>query len=297
MADDATDKDDVEATGPMAGERLAAARKDQDISIRDIAKELHLDEAKVQALEQNQFDVLGAPVFAKGHLRKYAEMVGVPEDDVLTDYYQLNRSAGAPPVVGLPRKGAREIDLSPWILPAVIAVVLLGLLFWWLQSGSPMPGSGDAPGEPNDTLGAPVEMPVDASDPGQTPEESSDASSEAVDPEAAAEAEPEPQSSVQEAEDVPEAVASPAPAVSDTALALTLEFSGDCWTEITDAAGERLFFDLGREGRIVEVSGEPPLRLLLGASSNVSLTVNGESYVVPASALRGDTARFTLAGF
>ena len=297
MADNASDKDDVETTGLMAGERLAAARKDQDISIRDIAKELHLDEVKVQALEQNQFDVLGAPVFAKGHLRKYAEMVGVSEDDVLTDYYQLNRSAGAPPVVGAPRKGAREIDLSPWIVPAVIVVAVLGLLFWWLQSGSPMPGSGNAPGEPNDTLETPVEVPVDVSDPGQTPDESADASSEAVDQEALAEPEPEPQSSVQETEDGPETVASPAPAVSATALALTLEFSGDCWTEITDAAGERLFFDLGREGRIVEVSGEPPLRLLLGASSNVSLTVNGESYVVPASALRGDTARFTLAGF
>ncbi len=46
-----------------------------------MAKELHLDEPKVQALEENQFDVLGAPVFAKGHLRKYAELVGVPVDD------------------------------------------------------------------------------------------------------------------------------------------------------------------------------------------------------------------------
>lgn len=297
MADNASDKDDVETTGPMAGERLAAARKDQDISIRDIAKELHLDEVKVQALEQNQFDVLGAPVFAKGHLRKYAEMVGVSEDDVLTDYYQLNRSAGAPPVVGLPRKGAREIDLSPWILPTVVVLVLVGLLVWWLQSGSPMPGSGDSSGQADSATESPVEIPVSvpavaptADDPGAVATEPADAV-EATEPES------EPESPAPDRVVEPAPVAAAEPAVSDTALALTLEFSGDCWTEITDAAGERLFFDLGREGRIVQVSGEPPLRLLLGASSNVSLTVNGDRYAVPASALRGDTARFTLAGF
>lgn len=294
MTNDATDKDDVEATGPMAGERLAAARKDQDISIRDIAKELHLDEAKVQALEQNQFDVLGAPVFAKGHLRKYAEMVGVSEDDVLTDYYQLNRSAGAPPVVGPPRKTAREIDLSPWILPAVGVVIVLALLFWWLQSGSPVPGGGDADEQPDSASEAAVEMPVSVPAIAPATDQPDVEPGESVEPTEATE--PEPDASAQPTAEEAAPAASPEPAVSATALALTLEFNGDCWTEVTDAAGERLFFDLGREGRTVQVSGEPPLRLLLGASSNVALTVNGESYVVPASALRGDTARFTLAG-
>ncbi len=64
------DPDDDE--GPMAGERLRQARHEQQISVLEVAKELHLDEPKVRALERNEFDVLGAPVFAKGHLRKYA---------------------------------------------------------------------------------------------------------------------------------------------------------------------------------------------------------------------------------
>ena len=61
----------------MAGERLAIARREQQIPVIEIAKELHLDEPKVRALERNEFDVLGAPVFAKGHLRKYAQLVDV----------------------------------------------------------------------------------------------------------------------------------------------------------------------------------------------------------------------------
>ena len=74
---------DNESNGPLAGQRLAIARRENDISIADISKELHLDEPKVQALEENLFDQLGAPVFAKGHLRKYAELVGVPPGEQL----------------------------------------------------------------------------------------------------------------------------------------------------------------------------------------------------------------------
>jgi transcriptional regulator with XRE-family HTH domain len=100
MSDENSAKEESEG-GPVGGERLKKARREHDISVRDVAKELHLDEYKVRALEKNEFDVLGAPVFAKGHLRKYAELVGVDTDDVMTDYYQMNRSAAAPPVVKL----------------------------------------------------------------------------------------------------------------------------------------------------------------------------------------------------
>jgi cytoskeletal protein RodZ len=109
-----------------ANARLAAARRAHEISATDIAKELHLDELKIRALEKNDFGLLGAPVFAKGHLRKYAELVGVPVDDVLADYYELNRSAGAPPVVGPVRKFKRDISLGPWISVTVIIVILAG---------------------------------------------------------------------------------------------------------------------------------------------------------------------------
>ena len=73
-----------------------------------------------------------------------------------------------------------------------------------------------------------------------------------------------------------------------------MRFSGDCWTEVTDAAGERLFFDLGRSGRTVSVSGEPPIRVLFGDSDNVELAVDGEPYPIRASMRRGRTARFTV---
>src|SRR5210317_784886 len=125
MSDDVENKQDEtapeEGHGPMGGELLANARREQQISVHEIAKELHLDEPKVRALERNEFDVLGAPVFAKGHLRKYAQLVGVDEGDVMADYYQLNRSGGMPPLVSSRPRARREMSPGPWI--AVIVVL------------------------------------------------------------------------------------------------------------------------------------------------------------------------------
>ena len=100
MTDETPAADDESSVPLVAGERLAEARRLKQISLPDIARQLHLDEPRVQALEENRFDALGAPVFAKGYLRKYADLVGVPVDDVMADYYTINRATGAPP--GLP---------------------------------------------------------------------------------------------------------------------------------------------------------------------------------------------------
>ncbi len=121
---------------PVAGERLAEARREQQIPVIDIAKELHLDEYKVRALERNDFDVIGAPVFAKGHLRKYAQLVNVDEADVMADYYRLDRSAGAPPVITTRRRPRQVMAIGPWV--AVIVVILVAATaYWWFAVREP----------------------------------------------------------------------------------------------------------------------------------------------------------------
>ena len=77
---------------------------------------------------------------------------------------------------------------------------------------------------------------------------------------------------------------------------LTIEFLGDCWTEISDATGRRLFFNLGQAGRVVTVTGQEPLSVLLGDADNVSLVVNGRDFAVADADRRGRMARFLLFG-
>ena len=278
-----------EPPGLLAGQRLAKARRANDITIAEIAKELHLDESKVQALEENQFEVLGAPVFAKGHLRKYAELVGMPIDELLADYYQLNRSAGAPPVVG-PRKAdlPRDIALGRWIGGAMLVLILAGLSYWWTnREPSAEPAAAAGVLEPYAMERAAEEQ--DGSTELLPPEGSGD---EAGDTLADKLAVPD------QAEDVTPAPVEDSAATSgadiEGQVQLVLEYSGDCWTEVTDANGERLFFGLGKAGQRVSRTGTPPLRALFGDYNNVRVTVDGVEFPISASARRGNTARVTI---
>jgi cytoskeleton protein RodZ len=289
--------------GPTGGERLRKARRANDISVRDIAKELHLDEHKVRALEKNEFDVLGAPVFAKGHLRKYAELVGVDVDDIMTDYYQMNRATGAPPVVGPKRKIPREINPTPWIVAALAVIVVGGVTWWWLSTDSaepaatiepavPAPFAADNEPEPEPEAEAEpepepeVDMPADPAAATTVPVAGSD---EAEDDAAAEETGTSPDAAAVES-----AGESYAPTPGAPQVTVTLEFSGDCWTEVTDQGGRRLYYSLGQAGRSVNVSGDAPLRLIIGDADNVTLTVEGQSWPIPASARRGQLARLTI---
>jgi len=270
----------VEPQGPRGGERLAEARRKQQISVLEVAKELHLDEPKVRALERNEFDVLGAPVFAKGHLRKYAQLVGVDEADVFADYYQMTRSQGIPPLVSAARskKARRELSPGPWI--AVIIVVLAAVAaYWWFAVQAPTGILQETDPQP-----VPETVPEESVSPQPSEETVVRAfATQSTEPEAAAPAADESQPAAQ-----PQA----APAAGN--IVLSMEFSGDCWTEISDATGRRLFFDMGRSGRSVEVTGEAPFAVLFGNVDNVDVRVNGREFPITTTNPGGRTARLTI---
>ncbi|MBT8080138.1 MAG: DUF4115 domain-containing protein [Gammaproteobacteria bacterium] len=275
----------------IAGQRLARARQEKNIPLRDIAKELHLDEPKVRALEENRFEDLGAAVFAKGHLKKYADLVGVPVDDVMSDYYKMTRSTPPPPLVGPQRSSPREFSPGPWIAGSVFllaAAAIAALVYWYLTSGeanriddNPVNTTVESQ-QPDESVQEAVPLPRETTQDGATRFE------EAEEPLPAA-----PDAGSQAADSAGNSPAAGEPdAVAE--LQLSLAFSGDCWTEVSDANGARLFFGLGNAGRIVNVSGVPPLQVLLGDSDNVAVQVNGGDYQIAAGDRRGNTASFTL---
>lgn len=275
---------DEQETGPTGGERLRAARRANDISVRDIAKELHLDEHKVRALEENNFDLLGAPVFAKGHMRKYAELVGVAVEDILSDYYQMNRAAGAPPVVGLKRAQPRDFNPVPWVVGALAVLVVGSAAYWWFtRTPAPEQGAGIEPA----TLAPFASQPDgEESGAGELPAESGGDSDDA--PEVAEDPQP-----IESAPLITEPIVQDA--LSDLPqVQIQLMYTGDCWTEVTDANGQRLFYDLGVADRTVTVGGDAPLRLILGDGDNVSISVAGRPYPIPDSARSGRLARLTI---
>lgn len=281
-----------EELGPRAGEKLVAARREQGIAVHEVAKELHLEESKVRALESNDFDALGAPVFAKGHLRKYAQLVGLDIAELLEDYYHLTRADPPPPVVSTRPKIRQELSPAPWIA----AILLLGaaaIAYWWfgLREPSTVTRAPAATSTPAQTAGSRTDrQPAQATSadgdiaPADDEAVSDNAPANASGPDAI-EPEPEPAAAASE----------PAPvAVAGDSVALTVAFSGDCWTEISDADGRRLFFAMGRDGQTVELSGKAPLNALFGNGDNVRLLLDGSDYPLPVSSSNNRTLRLTI---
>ena len=297
MSDD-VDNDQTEETagdteGPVAGERLAEARREQQISVVEIAKELHLDELKVRALERNEFDILGAPVFAKGHLKKYAQLVGVDPDDVLTDYYQLTRSLETTPVISVRTRPRQELTPGPWIV-VIVVIIIAVTAYWWFTS---RPLTQEPEVQQESSLAEDQESESEVVVPAETEETASDEQTTAAPveeetPEPVVEETPEPL-----VEDTPQPVVEESPQTTeDGQLFLLVTYTGDCWTEITDASGRRLLFALGKDGRTVELSGAEPFNVLFGNPGNVSVQVNGEDYALPQTSRPDRPMRLTISG-
>ncbi len=84
-----------------------------------------------------------------------------------------------------------------------------------------------------------------------------------------------------------------APPVETVRLAMT--FSDDCWIQVTDGAGNRLASALRREGDALDVSGQPPLRVVVGAMSAVeSLEFQGEPMDLGNFRVVNNRSEFTL---
>lgn len=102
---------------------------------------------------------------------------------------------------------------------------------------------------------------------------------------------------------VPAAVATApiAPAVAAAAPAapvagqgqVQLQFSADCWTQVTDGTGKVLLSGLKRKGDSVSVSGKPPFAVRLGFARGAQVSYNGQVVDV-APFTSGETARLKL---
>lgn len=68
------------------GTWLRRQRELREISLREIADVTKISMRYLEALEQDRFDVLPAPVFARGFLREYSSYVGLDPDEVVNTY-------------------------------------------------------------------------------------------------------------------------------------------------------------------------------------------------------------------
>jgi cytoskeleton protein RodZ len=202
-------------------------------------------------------------VYARGHLRKYATLLGLSPVTVLERYEALGGTPADPTpipvaIVTPVRVERRRVSKLPlWIAAAIAIVAGLAWLAFELLRG---PGS-DSSTTSEVVAPAPPEQPAIVSEP-----------------------------VVQAPAPQPAAVAA-APAPGE--VRVRLEFTEPSWTEIYDASGKRLMFDMGTPGRVRSVAGAPPLRVNVGLVSAVNMQVDDRPIVIPRRAGK-DGAKFVI---
>ena len=97
--------------------------------------------------------------------------------------------------------------------------------------------------------------------------------------------------------EVAPATPAPAPATEPVSVAageglVQVNFSDDCWTQVTDANGRVLVSTVKRKGETLQVAGKAPLEVRLGFARGAQVSYNGAPVNLRVNS--GGTARVTL---
>ena len=122
----------VEAGG--IGARLRAGREKLGLTVLQVAERIHTDPKIVEAIEAENYEALGAPVYARGHIRHYAELVGESGSELNQLYSNLSKVAQ--PDLTRIVKAPAGTNSSKLVAPAllVIAVFAVAGAIWWVSA-------------------------------------------------------------------------------------------------------------------------------------------------------------------
>ena len=247
------------------GGRLAEARRVQNLTPADVARQLKLSVWQVEALEAGRYQQLPGPIFVRGFIRNYARLVKLDPNELL-------RAAGD----SLPQTVVRpEQQPSPdipfpvknptrWPVLAAAAVAIVGILaiyeFYWSEpeasvaqavAVSPAPAVRAVKGERPQAAPQPT-VPASEGQPAVTAATTTQAAPDAPSPVAAAQ---------------PDAGGSPGAGEKQ----IKLTFDQESWVEIRDRNERVVFSQLNRPGTQQSVSGLPPFSVVVGNSHGVRM--------------------------
>ncbi len=252
--------------GETLGERLRRAREAQGLKIEAVAEQLHMDVARLKALERDDFSSFPAAVFVRGYVRSYARLLALPEDE-LSALYEQQAVPSVPPLRPMVSvrydKKTILMQKAGWAL----ALLLFAAGGYWLAKFIPWGGYQDAalptlPSPPPATKNTAVMAPPPV---------------------------PEREAPLMDA--TSPAVAHSRPAVNT----LVLRCNADCWVEIYDKQGKTLSYELAPRGATRRFEQpQLPFKVRLGNASAVSIEYNGKVFDHSRYTTRHGTADFVF---
>ena len=269
------------------GERLRAARERLEFSVSQAAERLHCDPSSIEALEKEDFASMGAAVYARGHLRRYAELLGEPPGELLLAMNQKVADARAlPDLTSIPQP-ERPADPRKYLKPLIVVGVaaLFAVVVWWVLKGRHMTRASTTIATPTVLQPALLSAPLAATA-----------------PDAATTPAATPLIAIPDATVSPSATASPSTTASPSAaavgqgsistpyIALQLYALRDCWLDVRDAKGEKQIYGFLRVGKTATTHGQYPMRLIIGNVSAVRISRGNDPVKIPSKLNRLNTA-------
>ena len=321
------DQNEAQTTGV----RLRNAREQLGLSQQAVAERLCLKVSTVRDIEEDKAPADLASTFLRGYIRSYARLVHIPEEELLPG---LEKQAPIRPGKVAPMQsfslGKRRKKRDGWLMTFtwLILFVVVGLTgaWWWQnhkaqqeeittmadQSTAELNANNESTQSvPLDTSATAsqnnAQVPADAaSTAATTAPQTSEATSAAPTADAQQNAVVAPsQANVDTAATAPAVapVAPGAPLPADQAgvttpavdpNALVMNFTADCWLEVTDATGKKLFSGMQRKDGNLNLTGQAPYKLKIGAPAAVQIQYQGKPVDLSRFIRTNQVARLTV---
>lgn len=310
-----------------AGAILKAAREAKGLSIETVATQLHLRPRIISDIEQDIFDNIASTTYVRGYIRNYARFINADLNDIqLCLNHQLPEIV-PPAMQSFSRKTTHQARNSRLNLVTylILAVLIAMFVLWWVQKSSlltnidvSMPTVEEIAAEanmpepqqiiPTEQTGDTQATMDDGTAVDLNAEQASVAASAEIDAVTNNLEQPNSSSIAMPASTLTPAanstlnqastesivnLDSTALSVSGTEGLLTIQLSGDCWINVTDANGKVLVDGVKTAAKSVEVRGTKPFKVILGAPQVASISLDGDQ-VSLAEFANGRVARLTL---
>jgi cytoskeletal protein RodZ len=223
------------------GETLATARADAGLSVEDVSRETRIRGGLIRAIEADDFGHCGGDVYARGHIRSIAAVVGIDGGPLVAEYDRIN--GGAPQPVENPtpsfdptvaqRAERRRPNWAAGMAAALVIICLIAVVQLANGSNSNQPQAGGTP-QPT-TSSAPQSA---APSPG-----------------------PEPSGAVA--------------LVPQSGVNVRVRLLGKSWLHVVGASGQVLFEGILGKGTQRDFADPRRIRMTIGNAGAVALIVNG----------------------
>ncbi|MBI3310595.1 cytoskeleton protein RodZ [Serratia quinivorans] len=307
------------------GERLRQAREQLGLSQQAVAERLCLKMSTVRDIEEDNLSADLASTFVRGYIRSYAKLVRLPEDELLP---MLAKQAPLKVAKVAPMQsfslGKRRKKRDGWLMSFtwLIVFVVVGLTgAWWWQNHkaqqeeiATMADQSSAQLSQNNNEGQSVPLTdsnadnsAPLADNGSTPVDLGAAPQQPQTPAVTGSATAQQPAVVSPSqttlpETTPAAPTAPLP-TADAGVAapaadpnaLVMDFSADCWLQVTDASGKTLYSGSQKSGGKLSLAGTAPYKLTIGAPAAVQIQYQGKPVDLSRFVKSNRVARLTVA--